>query len=49
MYIKQLEFENFRRFKHLKMDLPFDEEGNPLPVVLIGVNGSGKSSVLEGI
>lgn len=49
MYIKSLEFKNFRRFKHLKMDLPFDKEGNPLPVVLIGINGAGKSSVLEGI
>ncbi len=42
MRIKRLEMTNFRGIEHLILDFP--EEG---PLVLIGANGVGKSSVLE--
>lgn len=44
MRIQQLKLENFRGFEELKIDFP--EKGS---AVFIGVNGAGKSSVLEAI
>lgn len=52
MYIKQLKLEGFRGFKELTLDFPFTGEGEekkPVPVVLLGLNGSGKTSVLDAI
>jgi len=46
MRIEKLELTNFRGFEHLEMEFPKEEAGL---VVLIGVNGSGKTSVLEAI
>lgn len=43
MKVKNLHVENFRGFEQLDFELPQDL------VVLVGVNGSGKSSVLECI
>lgn len=42
MRVKRLKMENFRGFKELSIDFP--EKGC---AVLIGVNGAGKSSILE--
>lgn len=44
MRIKNIEIENFRGFKHLKVDFP---QSNL--TVFIGVNGAGKTSILDGI
>ncbi|EAY30443.1 AAA family ATPase [Microscilla marina] len=44
MKIKELELNNFRGFKHLKIQFP----DNNL-AVFIGTNGSGKSSVLDAL
>ena len=46
MRIQQLVLENFRGFEKLEMDFPEGEGGL---VVLVGVNGSGKTSVLDAI
>lgn len=46
MRIEKLELNNFRGFEHLEIEFPKEEAGL---AVLIGVNGSGKSSVLEAI
>ncbi|MGM9569397.1 MAG: AAA family ATPase, partial [Phascolarctobacterium sp.] len=43
MYIKELNLENFKGFDNL--DIFF----HPQLTVLVGVNGSGKTSILEGI
>lgn len=43
MIVKKLNLKNFRGFAHL--DIDFDNKVN----VLVGVNGAGKSSVLDGI
>ncbi len=34
-------------FGDVTVDFPFDGEGKPKPVVLIGVNGAGKSTILD--
>lgn len=43
MYIKKLNLSNYRGFKKLSLDIPQDL------CVFIGVNGSGKSTILDGI
>lgn len=46
MRIKKLELKNFRGFEDLAIDFPEGESGL---AVFVGVNGSGKTSVLEGV
>ena len=46
MRIKKLELKNFRGFDELVIDFPEGESGL---AVFVGVNGSGKSSILDGI
>ncbi|MFO5495022.1 MAG: AAA family ATPase, partial [Cuspidothrix sp.] len=41
MRIEELHLQNFRGFRELKLTLP------PDLAVFIGVNGSGKSSILD--
>ena len=41
--IKKIKFENFKKFRHLELDLNKDIN------IFIGDNGSGKSSILQGI
>ena len=43
MYLKSLELHNFRAFEDLKID--FHEN----LTVIIGANGAGKSTIMEGI
>ena len=43
MYIKSIELHNFRCFEDLKVDF------HPQCNVLVGRNGAGKSSVLDGV
>ena len=43
MRIEELHLQNFRGFRELKLTLPSDL------AVFIGVNGSGKSSILDSI
>lgn len=49
MYLKEIEIQNYGAIENLKYSFPFDETGNPLPVILIGKNGSGKTLVLSNI
>lgn len=46
MRIKKLELKNFRGFEELVIDFPEGESGL---AVFVGVNGSGKTSVLDAI
>ncbi len=43
MYINKISFKNFRQFSHLEMSL------EPKLNVFVGVNGSGKTALLEGV
>lgn len=49
MYLKEIELKNVGPIDWLKRSLPFHENGNPKPVILIGQNGSGKSIFLSYI
>lgn len=49
MYIKHLLFENVGPIQYIDYTFPFDDEGKPKPVVLVGMNGSGKSILLSHI
>ena len=46
MFIRKLELKNFKRFTDLTIDLS-GENTAPKLVLMIGANGSGKSSVFD--
>ena len=49
MYLKSIHIENYGPIERLQYSCKFDKNGNPLPVVLIGRNGCGKTLVLSNI
>lgn len=49
IYIKHLSYTNVGPIASLEIDAPFDDKGNPKPIVFVGENGSGKSTVLSNI
>jgi predicted ATPase len=50
MHVSELRLQNFKRFRDLKLDFRDPETGWPRPlIVLVGENGSGKSTVLQAI
>lgn len=49
MYLKNIKLENYGPISNLQIDLTFREDGSPIPMVLLGVNGSGKSMLLSVI
>ncbi len=50
MKVQQLNFKHFKRFRHLNLDFRDPETGLAEDlIVLVGQNGSGKSSVLQAV
>ena len=49
MYIKNISIRDLGPIREFNLDLPFDDQGTPLPVVLVGTNGSGKTLLLANI
>lgn len=49
MYIKKLVYNNVGPLKNITIIPSFTEEGNPKPILLVGENGSGKSTVLSNV
>ncbi len=49
MYLKNIIIQNYGPLRDLQIDLPFDKVGNPRPLILVGLNGSGKSLTLSVI
>lgn len=49
MYLKEINIENYGGIKKINYKLPFYENGNPKPLVLIGKNGSGKTLLISNI
>lgn len=49
MYIKQLIYENVGPIENVNITANFTTEGNPKPILLVGENGSGKSTILSNI
>ena len=49
MYLSDIHIENYGAIEHIEYKCKFDENGNPLPIVLIGRNGCGKTLLLSNI
>jgi hypothetical protein len=49
MYLRDCLLENVGPIETVDLSLPFNEDGSPKPVVLVGRNGSGKSILLSHV
>lgn len=49
MYVQEIFLQNTGPISECHVKLPFDDEGNPLPVVIVVPNGSGKTIFLSYI
>lgn len=49
MYLASIDDENIGPIEKINIKMPFNDLGNPKPVILVGENGSGKSMVLSNI
>lgn len=49
MYIKKLVYENVGPLGKIDIDMPFTENALPKPILFVGENGSGKSTILSNI
>ena len=49
MYIKNLIYENVGPIEHVNIKPSYTSYGNPKPLLLVGENGTGKSTILSNI
>jgi hypothetical protein len=49
MYLEKILLENVGPVDQLMLEMPFTDEGNPKPVIIVGENGRGKSILLSFI
>ena len=49
MYLKNIHIENYGPIDNIQYSCKFDEDGNPLPLVLVGHNGCGKTLLLSNV
>ncbi len=49
MYLRNIKIKNYGSIKDINYSLPFNSEGNPIPLILIGKNGTGKTLILSNI
>ena len=49
MYLSEIYLENTGPISKCRLELPFADNGNPRPVIVVGPNGSGKSIFLSYI
>lgn len=49
MYLKHIGIKNIGPIDELSIKIPFDENGNPKPVIFVGKNGTGKTILLAQI
>lgn len=49
IYLKSIKIENYGAIENFQYKCQFTENGDPLPIVLVGKNGSGKTLLLSNI
>ncbi|MDC7248479.1 MAG: AAA family ATPase [Sphaerochaetaceae bacterium] len=49
MYLEKIVDKNIGPIDSLEIDCEFNEKGNPKPIILVGENGTGKSTFLSNI
>ena len=49
MYLEKIIIENSGPIERLDIDLEFNDDGKPKPIILVGKNGTGKSTILGTI
>lgn len=49
MYLKTVQIDNYGAIKKLNIEFPFNEDGSPKPLILVGKNGSGKTLLTSSI
>lgn len=49
MYLKYIGIKNVGPVKEISINLPFNDSGNPKPILFVGENGSGKTILLAHI
>ncbi|EIE5512459.1 AAA family ATPase, partial [Salmonella enterica] len=49
MYIKNILINNYGALSSFNLEFPFNENGSPKPIVLVGKNGSGKTLLTSSI
>ena len=49
MYFKRIEIKNYGSIEDFNYSFRFDDNGNPIPCVLIGENGTGKTLVVTNL
>ena len=49
IYLKQLIDKNVGPLSDIRIDFPFFDNGDPKPIILVGENGTGKSTILSNI
>lgn len=53
MYLKNIAINNIGPIDELSIEMPFDENGNPTPIIFVGENGTGKtilqSQIVDGV
>ena len=47
MYLKKITLKNYGPISNASISTRFAEDGRPVPIAIVGVNGSGKSLVLS--
>ena len=49
MYIRRIINKNVGPLLSNDLHFSFDKDGNPKPIILVGKNGSGKSTVISNV
>lgn len=49
MYLSKIVDRNLGPINNIHVTCPFSKNGNPLPIVFVGENGSGKSTIISNI